>query len=343
VLSWCLLERSWLLVDQADHQQALRDARAALAGLTPPRPDQRMIVIIARIAVGDALGLAGKPKQAVREYREVLTELERIGRGKSRTALWVLSHHALLLLRVGEVSEAGRLLERAVRIEEQYSETRPSFQNHSDLGWQLIEIGKPAQSIALLERARNTARAAGYPVHAALATLYQATARCRVDAASCDAALAIARDEMTAAVPADHGSFGVLETVRAEQALAHGDPDTARAALARALVIFDAANERGASSVKALALLARAEAQLGERESATTHAARAVSRARELMQDLEHSSWLGIALAAQGSVQHAAGVSAHARTSWQQALTELQATLGARAPATLEVQQLLAR
>jgi tetratricopeptide (TPR) repeat protein len=112
--------------------------------------------------------------------------------------------------------------------------------------------------------------------------------------------------------------------------------------LTKAVAIFDAASDRNRIGIRALALLARTEQQLGDLPAAAQHAQRAVALAREALAGFEHSEWLGSALVAQGLVDQAQGDQAAAQASWRAALVELRDSLGDAAPATEEARRLLA-
>ena len=117
------------------------------------------------------------------------------------------------------------------------------------------------------------------------------------------------------------------------------DDAAAQRELERAVENFDATHNRGLP--RALALLARLELQRGELQPARAHAERAVQVARERLEGFDRSSWLGVALVAQGLVQQRLGDEATARQTWRAALDHLQPCLGDDAPDTLEARRLL--
>jgi serine/threonine-protein kinase len=342
ILPWCLVQRSWLNAHQGDQGAALIDARAALAAVTPPRLDQRMLVVQVKAALANASSMAGDYAAAAREYRGALAELAQLGRDTSGTGLWLLEELGGVLFEVGEVSAAGEVYERALRIGALRGTARAGSMLAGRRGRLLLEVGSTSDATVLLTQASILARASNDTFHAALFDLYGAMARCTLELATCEMALLQARSALGSALPAGHARFGAWELASARLALARGDAERARVALREALVIFTTARDRGPFHIKALALLARTELQLGERAAAHAHAHDAVARARALMLGFDHSAWLGDALLVQGLVQNAQGAPTEARESWAEAYRHLQSTVGVDGPAAQEARELLA-
>src|SRR5204862_336480 len=115
------------------------------------------------------------------------------------------------------------------------------------------------------------------------------------DLAHCGELLAGARTELAAILPPAHSTFGALAVSDAQLALLRGDPTQARQSLLRGVAIFDAAPDRNRLVIRALTMLARTEALLGDLDAAQSHATRAVAQARDAMEGFVHSEWLGSA------------------------------------------------
>jgi len=90
-----------------------------------------------------------------------------------------------------------------------------------------------------------------------------------------------------------------------------------------------------------LNLLARADLQAGDPAAALAHAQQAVALARAAAQGFEASAWVGQYLLTLGLAQQAQGQGEAARTSWQQAQAQLNATTAPESPALIEVRHLL--
>jgi hypothetical protein len=105
---------------------------------------------------------------------------------------------------------------------------------------------------------------------------------------------------------------------------------------------FDAAHDQSRVRIRALSLLARTEGRLGDLGAAQASADRAEFEVRSALAGFDHSEWLGSGLAAKALVHQARGEALEARRLRQEALEQLQATLGDRAPATVELRRELA-
>jgi len=81
---------------------------------------------------------------------------------------------------------------------------------------------------------------------------------------------------------------------RAQLALRRGQPEAAKDPLQQAGGGFDTAKDQSRMGIRALTLLARTQAQLGELDAAQSNADRAVSEARSSLAGFGHSEWLGM-------------------------------------------------
>jgi hypothetical protein len=127
----------------------------------------------------------------------------------------------------------------------------------------------------------------------------------------------------------------------ARMALAAGDPARAKPRLERALALYGDAQPGDPERIGALALLARAELELGDAAAALAQAERAVAQARAAATGFDSTSWLGRALLAQGEAMHARG-DARASAVLQEAVAQLDGSLGAGSEASREARAVLA-
>jgi len=195
----------------------------------------------------------------------------------------------------------------------------------------------------LFEAALTSAEQRGHQRSIGMFSLLAAPAWCAErEFARCEALLTGARAQLQATLPARHGARGTLEMEEAELALGRRQLAPARDHLQLALSIFDDATAWNPNRVRALALLARVELQLGDTPSAARHADQAVAQARAALGGFAHSAWLGEALLVQGVVQNAEGDKIAAAATWREALMQLQDTIGDTAPATQEARSLIA-
>lgn len=205
----------------------------------------------------------------------------------------------------------------------------------------LAELGRAAEAIEELTRARDHVRRQGQLQEAALHQQLLARASCTAgELARCEAELALSREEMARHVPPGRTSLALNDIIAAELALKRDRPVQARAALQQAMAIF-AGSPRRVGMRHTLALMARAELALGNTDAAAARAADAVARERERRVPTIASEWLGQALLAQGLVAQAQHLPERARVAWTEAELELQASVGAQAPITQEARRLL--
>ena len=296
-----------------------------------------------RMNLAGALAKNGDLAWGIDELKRAVGEMDAMGRGRTIGAATFHNNLAVLLFRAGDPMASLLEAEKAARI---YGDpmTDPSFPVPllATLTEQLLAIGRPQEATVLHERGQRLAAQRGDTRTAAYAAV--GFNHCPAgQAARCDQRLAEARRALAAFAPPQHVSFGSLEMVVGELALARGELQAAHAALLRALVIFDAAPTPPPQRTRAAALLARTELALGHLDAATARVAQAVIQARVQAKGFAHSQWLGNALLAQGLVEQARGEATAAQASWREALAQLQATVGEMAPATAEARELLAR
>jgi serine/threonine-protein kinase len=340
-LAECLQSRSEVMTVRGDAPAALADAQAALELLATLQVPQRTMAIMTRGTLAKAKGNLGRSAEAAADFQRAIDEMQSIGRGSTDHAASLYNNLGVLLSRSGQTLSAVDSLRRAIEIQRGVGQVAPQVEgNYAN---RLIELGRTREAIPLIERVMAEGKARGDRRVAPSVLVQGARAWCvEQDLARCAELLAWARAELTAMLPAGHSTFGTLEVGDAQLALARGDLPRARAALRRAVAIFDAAKDRNRQIIRALGLLARTEQQLGDLDAAERHAAQAVAQARAALAGFAHSEWLGSALVAQGLVQRARGDATGAQATWRVALDELRATVGDAAPSVHEARRLLA-
>ena len=342
-LAACLYASSEARGYGGDPTGAVADARAALEILGTPRADQRLLAILIRTTIADARGDLGELATAVAEYRQVIDELQAMGRGRTRQTATIHSNLGRLLAMAGQPLSALEAYERALDVARGFGGAEPDETLQGNHAKMLIELGRPGDAMPLFEHALTVSKSRGNRRADASLALQGAPAWCALqELARCAELLSLARTGLFAILPAGHSALATLEMAQGQLALAQTDLLGARTRLQSAVAAFDAAADKNPSRIRALSLLARTEAQLGELDAAHEHSARAVAQARRAMVGFAHSQWLGNALLAQAIVQQARGEAAAAQASAQAALVELQATVGDAAPATVEARRLLA-
>jgi eukaryotic-like serine/threonine-protein kinase len=342
-LAKCLFARSQVNKISGNVKAALADAQAALDTLGAPRSDQRLSAIYMRAALAEARAGLGQWAMAVGDYDQTIADLDAMGRGNTRLMAVMHTNLGANLASAGQTLRAVEAYERALRLFRGFGDNGAIPTLEANYAGQLVELGRPHDAMPLIEHARGQATANGNQRLAAIVSLRGAPAWCATQAlARCAELLAAAESGFTATLPANHFRFGNLKMVQAQLALARADLPQARTSLKQAVAIFDAATDKNSLGIRALCMLARAEHQLGDVDSAAANAARAVAQAREAMVGFEHSQWLGGALVVLGLVQQSRHEPAAAQATWRAALAEFQATLSESAPATDEVRRLMA-
>ncbi len=340
LVAQCLQFRGDVADMRGDTKAAFADMKAALATLGEPKTEDRGQAIAMRNSLGILLGRMGQPAAGAAELRSALTELEGMGRGRTQMAGTIQQDLALLLSRAGQRQASSEANQRALDIARGFGGATPNLELHRALD--LMELGRPREAIPLIEHALADAKRRGDRRGVAYVEIEGGRAWCLTDEPSrCVEMTSMGRSDLTALLPPGHTSFGNIALARARVAVALADLPQARALLLEAVAIFDAGSEPISAEIRALALLARTELQLGELDAAEVHAVRAVAQARDAMAGFEHSEWLGSALVAQGLVQQARSEGMAAKESWQAALTELKAAAGDTATATVEARTLL--
>ena len=334
----CQYLRSARALESGDMNGAVRDGRAALQTLGTPRPGQRMLALGMRTNLAGAVAGTGAVAEGIKELRHVIEELTGLGRGQTLSAATLHGDLGVLLHKAGDALGAAQAYETALKI---LGNADAGMHLSMHLASQWLTVGRKEEAVALFERTRALAAEHGDSQVLAYGTVdFDHCAAGQT--ARCDQRLAEAGRILRGFLAPNHPAFGALDVTVGELALARGELQPAHAALLRALAIYDSWPTLRSGRVRAAATLSRIELALGHPDAAATRAAEALAQARLLAKGFAHSRWLGHALVAQGKVQKSRGESVAARASWNAALTELLATVGDSAPATLEARQLLA-
>lgn len=344
VLAACLDERSEVRALLHDLEPALTDARGALALLGSPRPGQRLHAVSARASIASVYGMMGREAEAVREYRQALDELNRLGRGQSESAIHYYNQLALNLSRAGQWLPSAAVYEQgiaAARAVAGGTEVEPTVVvNYAKL---LTDLGRSHEAMPLFDAAIASADHHGNASGVAMANLLSAPAWCDSGALTeCAGRLERARTALATQLPPGHSVFGTLEIEAAMLAWLQRNPAAARDHAQRALQIFNAAKDWNPNVIRSLTLLAEAELKLGDKAGAAAQAAEALSRSRQALHGFATSAWMGRAQLVQAEVYEAQGETKPARESAREALDALGAAAGEQAPWTRQAQSLLA-
>ena len=337
----CFTERGSFFARQARPQESIADAEQALRLIDTARTAHAGEAIALRMMVADGYDALGQTARAVDIYEQQLDAAERIG--ESGTMLTTMANNlGVLLGRAGQLQRAAQAYERGLAAAAASGGPRDHALAIS-YARLLIDLGRASEALPLLQRATAASDRDGDPLFAALGVFGTAAAQCQLRRWSlCDRLLLEARARLQPIVPRERALWGSVEVVAARASLARGDARLAERQLREAVARYEAAEDRSVGRVRALALLARIEAERGDPVAAQIDVARALQLARSETAGFARNEWVGSALLAQGVVAKARGDGAAARAALVDAVEQLRPSAGDRAPATQEAVALLA-
>ncbi len=340
----CLGSRSSRTTQAGLPKDAVEQYREALQVMGTPRPGQRSMSLALRLGVAFNAARMGELGAGIQTLRAGLQELEQMGRGRTSMATTWLNNLAVLEAQAGQMLAAVASFERVLALQgpDEVSKARTNLAQHQFM------VGRVKEAVDNGERARAAAFASGDLF--GMASFDAAYTGCpvAVGRARCRERREDARQILMGSMQPSNTMFARLELAIGEEALAHGEVEAANRAFARSVAIFDASPRFQPTRTLAAALLARTESKLGRNVPALERVDEAVARARvlwsaTLASGLAHSAWLGQALLAQAVIRQAAGQPVDARTSAEEALPHLQATMGDLSLPTQEAVAVLAR
>jgi tetratricopeptide (TPR) repeat protein len=307
------------------------------------RPAQVALVREMHVMQANGYDALGQTPRAVEIYEQEIEAGRRLGGGGAMLDTALPNNLAVVLGRTGQIVRALRAYEiglATTTVDGEPTDHALAI-NHARL---LVDLGRAQEAIPRLERGIAASQRAGDPLFVGLGAFGLAAAHCELrDWARCDALMDSARASLRPVLPPDRAIWGTVDVAAARAALARDDLSRARTLLRNAIAIYDAAPDRSPGRTRALTLLARVEARQGDLAAAQTHATEAVAAARRVAAGFTTSEWIGSALLAQGIVAQARGDKVAAVAALGDALEQLRQSAGDAAPATREVEALLAR
>lgn len=343
VLPACLILRASVQRSNGDSAAALASADEADQLLTGTRPSQRLLVTQAKSMRAGALERLGRNAEAVALHRALWQELKERGADASVEAVNGLHNWGLVLANAGQGLQAVEKLEQALALSRQLGGDT-SWPTAPQLGFLLARLGQETVALRLLHDAKKVAEkgAASPFVQARISKLL---ADAHQHLGQFDAAAPIllaARQGYDKALKATHPQFAGLHLAEAQQALAQGEPTQAGAILERGTASY--ARLPPHSLVGLNWLLLRAHLARLERnwESADRLLSQAQAMATQLSEGFAYSALTGEVLLEQAYLAQARGDADAARRSAGAAQTQLETSLGARAPLTLAARRMLA-
>lgn len=330
-----------------DAPNSLRHAEAGLALLDPA--DQGFSTLAFSLTDSRADGLAGTQRlpEAIQVLKQLLADLQRLGR--DRTAQAVVMHNNLgrLYSRAGQKVLSRDAYAQAVALGTELGGRHgASPMVVSNLARLQLDTGRTSDSLTGFEAALAAAKTSDNRLWQGYFQLFIAAPLAQTgEFARAEQALLDGRRLLQASLPAGHSHLRLAD--EGEALLAHRQNQLERAQQAwRRALGAGLADTADASKVQAgwLAQYARNEHALGRRDEARRLVARAVAvaRADAGRGKFPHDSVLGAVLLASGALAQEDGDAAAARPALTEALAHLEATVGPEAGNTLEARRRLA-
>ncbi|WP_197047079.1 serine/threonine-protein kinase [Paucibacter sp. KBW04] len=330
----CLNLRALLLLDTAQPEAAIADARAVLSLLGTPRQDQRMSAIQAQSSLANGLRQQGKIAAAVQQFREVIASLAQMGRNDTVRASAVWNNLGGALLAGGQVREAVKALQRSLELKRLNSGSDDaSAVSLANLGsaYAREENWEAAlEHLLLARKAAEKQQSSGVTAEVELRLGGAYLDAGKLDEAA--AALAKARPLLVKSRKAGHPSLAALDLAEGKLNLALKRPERALSLMTNALTVFDAASGDHPGRLRVRLELARLYQDLGQKADAVEMARQALIQARHFSAGFETSDHIGSALLLQAELLAQAGQGVAAAELAAQSLQHLRASVASESP-----------
>jgi tetratricopeptide (TPR) repeat protein len=345
---FCLLSATETAYFAGDSKTELATAQAAedLLKTSPVVSPVERLRVLADLAT--AFWGGGRFQDADATYARAAALLDVLGYAQTQQAVVLYNNWALTLTEAGRPVEAERAYHRAVEISDSNATTGTGLpallHNYANV---LRELRRFPEATQYADRALELARKMGNPVLTTQASLTRARIYRDIgDYNHAQAAFEEVQRAMEKQLPPTHFAFGVIASDRSMLAQARGDVSTALALANKAITSSEAAIKAGGQGASYLPVFyirrSAIELDSGLKEQAFADAQKSITMLRNTMQSETRAVTFGRAYLALGKAQVALGRTKDARLSFQFALENLQATLGADHPLTLSARAALA-
>lgn len=285
----------------------------------------------------------GRYAAAKQAHEEGIAILRESGLGESVRMATALNNAGVNLLQAGASKDALTAFEQALAIDRVAGTNGYSINTNVNYASSLLQVGRVAEAVALLDQAVDEARRKKNPVGLGRSLLL--ASRAYLFAGDLPRATTLTNEataSIDAALPPRHVGRAALLTQQGRIALAQGDTQRARDLLLESIAMFEIAGPRSSDRALALAALADVHRLRGELAEALGRAEEALALARKAAGDLPLSYRVGIAALAMCQ----AGIAANWTESSQScdlAITQLAGAAGEDAPATQQARALHSR
>jgi eukaryotic-like serine/threonine-protein kinase len=312
-----------MLAEQTKHE-AEHETGPALDRLAGP------VGILASAYTND-----GQYAAAKRAHDESIAILHESGLGESVRMATVLNNAGVNLLQAGAPREALTLLGQALAID--------SINTHASYAAALLQLGRTAEAVTLLDLTVEEARRQSNPVSLGRALLH--ASRAHLQSGDMTGATSLANEAATSinsTLPPRHVGRATLLTQQGRLAMAYGDTQKARDLLMESIAVFEAASPRSSDRVLALVALADVHRVRGEPVEAMRRAEDALALARKVSGDMVFSYRIGVAALAVCEAEQA-NRSANALKMCDLAIAQLAGSVGDDAPSTQQARSIRTR
>ena len=293
--------------------------------------------------LAEAYRSGGRQAEAERAFREAFARLEALGRDRTERAGTLLNNWGLTLLFLGRPREADDAFRRAVEIssaDDAQASVSPMLLLNA--ARPVLELGREAEAIAMIERAMDEAQRHDDQVVQLQSLLLLAGAhRQHGDLDRASQLFDQAEQQLRQRLPPEHSAFASLTLQRANIESARGRHDAALVLANDALARAERGPQAGDLVSAVLVRRAQIALALGHTDAAISDARRAVEEERRRSPGDQPSSRLGRMLLTLGDAQRRAGHD-EARSTLETAVRHLEATLGPAHKDTTRATDLLA-
>ncbi len=335
----CLLRGSEVSRLAGQGQIAVARVEAAQRLLHDSRQGSPLLGLRVAMDLAESYREAGRNRDANGAFADAATRLAALGRGGTETAGTLLNNWGLTVRALGQPLAAERLFRRAIEISRAGGgDAGVSPTLLSNYGRTLLDLGRREEARDYADRAYAQARRTGNEYALTLALFLRNLVLVQLgDVAGATSTLAELEPRVRL-LPTGHMNYAVLASQRALLERARGADAAARASYDRAIALAQGLEHR---DVLPVLLLRRSEFELagGRADAALADAEQALATERRLAEAGTASNRVGHAQLVLARALLAVGRQEDARAAFAAAHAQLEPSLGASHPDTVEARR----
>jgi serine/threonine protein kinase len=340
----CLQDRAIVAQGRNDAKEALQFAQAGLKRAQAAAIPSEMLEATLTGDEGFALHMQGRNAEAVEYFDSALKQFERIGRQESSNAKTVMMNWGVVALGSGDFQRGLQMTEKLLRSEQAIAGSEPVWPVIiANYAHALEVVGRFDEALAAFDQAYDSAVKNGFVSAQGYALIGKANILVQTNS------LDQAQTELDRAAAILHGKVSDTSSTQMRRMLVQTELDAARGKLkvaqdgiAHVVELLNAQGDKTNSAlVTAYRQRAEIELKLDDPAKAKEDALKAVELARKIGEGNSYSAFTGQANLILGTVLHAQGDNAAARTALTTAVQHLDKTEGADHPDTRRAQKIL--